>query len=107
MSYLQTVRLFFEAIKIIGTLAGLGIEQVTSHIGEYKLICIFINELVKATFTATIAEGFPLGFSHLLQTLGLPKGGLHHTAHLICLLKRVVIPIVILNFKVGIVHGVL
>ena len=99
MGDLETIRLFFEAIEIIRALTGFGIEQVAGDIGEHQLVGIFIDQLVEAAFATTIAEGFPFGLSHLLQTLGLPKGGLHHTAHLIHLIKRVVIPLVTHYFK--------
>lgn len=99
MGDLKTVRLFFETIGVIRALTGLGVEQIAGDIGENQFVGIFIDQLVEAAFSATIAEGFPFGFIHLLQTLGLPKGGLHHTAHLLHLIKRVVIPLVTQYFK--------
>lgn len=73
--YLQAVRLFFEAVAVIGTLAGLGIEQIAGHVGEHQLLGVLVNELVQAALAAAIAQGLPLGRGHLLQTLHLPKGG--------------------------------
>lgn len=113
---LQTVRLFFKAVAVIGALAGLGIEQVAGDIGEHQLLGVLVDELVQAALAAAIAQGLPLRHGHLLQALYLPKGG---GLHFVCLLhvllhsllhedgltqytnKRVVIRFLARFFKVG------
>lgn len=56
---LQAVRLFFEAIQVVRALAGLGVEQVASDIGEYQLFGVFIDKLVEAALATAVTEGFP------------------------------------------------
>ncbi|MNH21205.1 hypothetical protein D3C79_810040 [compost metagenome] len=70
---LQAVRLFFKAVAVVGTLAGLGIEQVAGHVGEHQLLGVLVDQLVQAALAAAIAQGLPLGIGHLLQGLFLPK----------------------------------
>ncbi|MNU52172.1 hypothetical protein D3C71_411780 [compost metagenome] len=53
---LQAVRLFFKAVAVVGTLAGLGIEQVAGHIGEHQLLGVLVDQLVQAAFAAAVAQ---------------------------------------------------
>lgn len=70
---LQAIRLFLEAVAVIGTLAGLGVEQIAGHIGEHQFVGVLVNKLVQAALAAAIAQGLPLRHGHLLQGLFLPK----------------------------------
>lgn len=75
---LQAVRLFFKAVAVVGALAGLGIEQVASHVGEHQLLGVLVDQLVQAALAAAVAQGLPLRHGHLLQAFYLPKGGVLH-----------------------------
>lgn len=70
---LQTVRLFLEAVVVVGALAAFGVEQVAGHVGEHQFISIGIDQLVEAALAAAVAQRLPLGHGHLLQGLFLPK----------------------------------
>ena len=72
---LQTVRLFFKAVAVVGALAGLGIEQVAGHVGEHQLLGVLVDQLVQTALAAAVAQRLPLRHGHLLQALRLPKGG--------------------------------
>lgn len=105
---LQAVRLFFEAVAVVGALAGLGIEQVAGHVGEHQLLGVLVDQLVQAALAAAIAQGLPLGHGHLLQAFYLPKGGVLHGFTLLHKSwltqytdKRVVIRPMARFFKVG------
>lgn len=75
VSDLQAVRLFFEAVAVVGALASLGIEQIAGHVGEHQLLGVLVDQLVQAALAAAVAQGLPLRHGHLLQVFYLPKGG--------------------------------
>lgn len=107
MGDLQTVRLFFKAVAVIGALAGLGVEQIAGDVGEHQLVGVLVNELVQAALAAAVAQGFPLHIRHLLQGLFLPKRSwlhfldlLHGRGSLNRPVKRVVIRLMARFFKV-------
>src|SRR5471032_1495512 len=86
---------FFErkTTLVVAALTGFDIQLVAGNVGEIDFFGIFINQLVQATLSATVAQCFPFFVGHFRQRLFLPKSGFSHSVHPVevklgCLYRR-------------------
>ena len=62
------------AFDIVGTLAGMRVQQTAGDVGKTQQFGVFVPQLVQAATAAPVAQRFPLFVGHLLQGFGFPEG---------------------------------
>ena len=70
---LNAVRNLSQSPRIIPATRSTCIEQTARHVGPIKVTGVFLFQLVQTTLAATVTERLPLGSTHLIESLRLPK----------------------------------
>lgn len=60
-------------VTVVGTAAGIGIEQAAGEIREINLAGFFVFDLVQATQRAAIAKRLPFVARHVDQRFAFPE----------------------------------
>lgn len=69
----DAVRLIFETTFVVTALTGFDVQLTAGNVGEIDFIRVFIHQFMQAALPAAIAQRFPLGVSHFVESFALPE----------------------------------